>query len=318
MITGLVGSIQDYSTKDGPGLRSTVFLKGCNLACKWCANPELISFDENEVFFFPERIKDPDLALAENEGALERAPGGWRLARGLLPAPAELIERNTQMIFDAVATWMSVDECVDRLLRNRVFYETSGGGVTFSGGEALIQVGFVSQCLNRLKEQGIHTAIDTAGNVPWSYFARVVDRTDLFLYDIKAIDEDAHRRGTGVSGRRVLDNARRLAEAGKTMWIRLVVIPGWNDDAADLAARVRFAASLSPAVERVDVLGYHTLGVGKYLRLGMDYELSEIPAVDEALIDSVLELGRELGLAIEYEPGVQAAARRTSVRGRTA
>jgi len=120
-----------------------------------------------------------------------------------------------------------------------------------------------------------------------------------------------------VSGRRVLDNARRLAEAGKTMWIRLVVIPGWND-AADLAARVRFAASLGPAVERVDVLGYHTLGVGKHLRLGMDYELSEIPAVDEALIDSVLELGRELGLAIEYEPGVQAAARRTSVRGRTA
>ena len=187
-----------------------------------------------------------------------------------------------------------------------------------NGGEALIQVGFVSQCLTRLKEQGIHTAIDTAGNVPWSYFARVVDRTDLFLYDIKAIDEDAHRRGTGVSGRRVLDNARRLAEAGKTMWIRLVVIPGWNDAAADLAARVRFAASLGPAVERVDLLGYHTLGVGKHLRLGMDYELSEIPAVDEALIDSVLELGRELGLAIKYEPGVQAAARRTSVRGRIA
>ena len=187
-----------------------------------------------------------------------------------------------------------------------------------NGGEALIQVGFVSQCLTRLKEQGIHTAIDTAGNVPWGYFARVVDRTDLFLYDIKAIDEDAHRRGTGVSGRRVLDNARRLAEAGKTMWIRLVVIPGWNDAAADLAARVRFAASLGPAVERVDLLGYHTLGVGKHLRLGMDYELSEIPAVDEALIDSVLELGRELGLAIKYEPGVQAAARRTSVRGRIA
>ena len=212
------------------------------------------------------------------------------------------------------STYRGKTSCPQRLAQPRTTRDHQQG----NGGEALIQVGFVSQCLTRLKEQGIHTAIDTAGNVPWGYFARVVDRTDLFLYDIKAIDEDAHRRGTGVSGRRVLDNARRLAEAGKTMWIRLVVIPGWNDAAADLAARVRFAASLGPAVERVDLLGYHTLGVGKHLRLGMDYELSEIPAVDEALIDSVLELGRELGLAIKYEPGVQAAARRTSVRGRIA
>ena len=134
MTTGLIGSIQDYSTKDGPGLRSTVFMKGCNLACKWCTNPELISFDDQQVYFFPERIKDPDMALRENEGALARQGGQWRLERSRLPEPDELIERNTQMIFEAVSRRMSVDECVDRFLRNRVFYETSGGGVTFSGG----------------------------------------------------------------------------------------------------------------------------------------------------------------------------------------
>jgi len=316
--TGLVGSIQDYSTKDGPGLRSTVFLKGCNLACKWCANPELISFDENEVFF-PERIKDPDLALAENEGALERAPGGWRLARGLLPAPAELIERSTQMIFDAVATRMSVDECVDRLLRNRVFYETSGGGVTFSGGEALIQVGFVSQCLNRLKEQGIHTAIDTAGNVPWGYFARVVDRTDLF-----PLRHQGHRRGRAPPGHRRVRPPRPGQRPAARRGREDHVDPPRGDPR--LERRRRRSRGARPLrrlprprrregrCPRLTTRSASASTSG----LGMDYELSEIPAVDEALIDSVLELGRELGLAIEYEPGVQAAARRTSVRGRTA
>ena len=122
MTMGLIGSIQDYSTKDGPGLRSTVFMKGCTLACKWCANPELISFDDQEVYFFSERITDPEMAVRENEGALDRQDGRWRLDRSRLPEPDELIERNTQMIFETVARRMSVDECVAKLLRNREFY----------------------------------------------------------------------------------------------------------------------------------------------------------------------------------------------------
>ena len=303
MTTGLIGFIQDYSTRDGPGLRSTVFMKGCSLVCKWCANPELISFDDQQVYFFPERITDPDMALRENEGALVRQGGQWRLDRSRLPEPDELIERNTQMIFEAVSRRMSVDECVGRLLRNTEFYTASGGGVTFSGGEAMIQVAFVSECLKRIKDNGVHTTVDTAGSVPWTYFSKVLDYTDLFLYDIKSCDEQLHKQGTGVRNDRVLKNARQLAEADTPMWVRLVVIPGWNDDVADLEDRLRFTASLGNAVKRVDLLGYHTLGVGKYLRLGLDYPLPSLPRLDEDLIRRAMKLGTGLGLNMHYEPG---------------
>lgn len=307
MTTGLIGSIQDYSTKDGPGLRSTVFMKGCNFACKWCANPELISFDDQEVYFFPERITDPEMAVRENKGALVREKGGqWCLDRSRLSEPSELIERNTQMIFEAVAKKMSVDECVGKLLRNMEFYAASNGGVTFSGGEAMIQVAFVSECLERLKDNGIHTTVDTAGNVPWAYFMKVLDHTDLFLYDIKSCDERLHKEGTGIGNKRILDNARRLAEAGKPMWVRLVVIPGWNDETADLEDRLRFTASLGDVVERVDLLGYHTLGMGKYLRLGLEYPLPGMPDLEERLIEEAMALGDDLGLNMRYEPGVHA------------
>jgi hypothetical protein len=300
MTMGLIGSIQDYSTKDGPGLRSTVFMKGCTLACKWCANPELISFDDQEVYFFSERITDPDMAVRENEGALARQDGRWRLDRSRLPEPDELIERNTQMIFETVARRMSVDECVAKLLRNREFYTASDGGVTFSGGEAMIQVAFVSECLKRLKDNGVHTTVDTAGNVPWAYFTKVLDHTDLFLYDIKSCDERLHRQGTGAGSKRILDNARRLAEADRPMWVRLVVIPGWNDVATDLEERLRFTASLGDVVERADLLGYHTLGMGKYLRLGLEYALLSVPELGYRLIERTMDLGTDLGLNMCY------------------
>jgi len=223
-----------------------------------------------------------------------------------LPEPDELSERNTQMIFETVARRMSVDECVAKLLRNREFYTASDGGVTFSGGEAMIQVAFVSECLKRLKDNGVHTTVDTAGNVPWAYFTKVLDHTDLFLYDIKSCDERLHRQGTGAGSKRILDNARRLAEADRPMWVRLVVIPGWNDVATDLEERLRFTASLGDAVKRVDLLAYHSLGVGKYLRLGLDYPLPGMPRLDERLIEEAMALGTDLGLNMHYEPGVHA------------
>ncbi len=299
-----MSAIQDYSTKDGPGLRTTVFLKWCTLSCRWCSNPEAM-LAVPELYFFPERIDDPDLALAENPGWLARDGSGWHVDRTTLPDADEVLERNTQRLFETVGEWWEPAECARRLRRDQAFYDASDGGVTFSGGEPMLQVEFVDQ-VQRLLPDGVHLAIDTAGDVPYASFERVLERTDLFLYDIKAADPDLHRRLTGVNNRRILDNARRLAADAREMWVRLVLVPGHNDLADDLRARLDLAAALGGTVTRVDLLGYHSLGVGKYQRLGRDYLPGRLPPVDEGLVELALTYAAELGLPIRYEPGLAA------------
>ena len=302
---GLVSSFQDYSTKDGPGLRQTVFLKRCNLACLWCSNPETLRTGE-ELFFFPERITDPELAIEENAGALRREGDEWAVDRDLLAKPRTVLEQNTLRLFEAVGEWIDAPECARRLLRNKAFYDSSGGGVTFSGGEPMLQATFISEVQELLAEHDIHVAIDTAGNVPWSEFQKVLDRTDLFLYDIKAADSDLHRRLTGVGNERILENARRLAHETAEIWIRLVLVPGCNDMPADLHRRLDIVADLGARVTRVDLLGYHSLGVGKYRRLGRTYQLGKVPSPDEDQLDEAMTYAASLGLPIHYEPGVNA------------
>jgi pyruvate formate lyase activating enzyme len=297
---GLVSAFQDYSTQDGPGLRQTVFLKRCNLRCRWCANPETLRAGE-ELYFFPERIEDAQLALAENPGALAQTKDGWRLDRSALPGAEELIERNTQALFEPVGQWVTPAACARRLLRDRPFFAASGGGVTFSGGEPLLQAAFieaVAASLDAEPGEPIHLAIDTAGEVPWAAFERLLGRVDLFLYDIKAADDDLHRRLTGAGNQRILANAQRLAAAGQALWVRLILVPGLNDSRQEVRRRLELTAALGAAVDRVDLLAYHSLGAGKYRRLGLDYELGELPGLDPAVVADALDRGRALGLPI--------------------
>lgn len=302
---GLVSSFQDYSTKDGPGLRQTVFLKRCNLQCLWCSNPETLRGGE-DLMFFPERITNAELALKENDGALSRAGQHWEVDRGLLGKPDQVMEQNTMRLFETVGEWIEPGECTRRLLRSKAFYDTSGGGVTFSGGEPMLQASFISEVQALLAEHNVHIAIDTAGHVPWSEFDKVLDRTDLFLFDIKAADSELHRRLTGVGNERILENARRLAQEATEIWIRLVLVPGLNDSPGDLHGRLQIAADMGECVTRVDILGYHSLGVGKYQRLGRAYQLGKVPAPDQSLLDEAIAYASSLGLPIHYEPGVTA------------
>jgi len=302
---GVIASIQDYSIKDGPGLRTTVFLKGCNLQCGWCSNPEAMHTG-SELFFFPERIKDADLALAENPGALARTDGRWEVDRSRLGTASDVLDRNTVRLFEVVGERTEAQECARRLLRNKAFYEASGGGVTFSGGEAMLQADFVDEVERLLAAENVHLAIDTAGHVPWSAFEKVLPRTDLFLFDIKTADSDLHRRLTGVGNERILDNARRLSGTASEIWVRLVLIPGLNDMPTDLHRRLELAAEMGPRVTRVDLLGYHSLGVGKYHRLGRTYRLGKVPSPDQRILDDALAYAERLGLSLHYEPGLNA------------
>ena len=212
---GIITNIQRFSTEDGPGVRTTVFLKGCNLDCFWCHNPETKS-----------------------------------------PYPQQQVLRGRASLCGE--EWSAGQIC-DAVRRDLPFYRRSGGGVTFSGGEPLLQPDFLLDCLQRCREVGIHTAVDTAGNVPWDYFERVAPYTDLFLYDIKLIDDDLHRRYTGVSNRRIIENLGKLGDVEAEVTVRTLLLPGINDNQAAYEA---FAAFLSkyPFVKQVDVLPYHAMG----------------------------------------------------------
>ena len=176
---------------------------------------------------------------------------------------------------ELIGKTVTVDELCKELLKDRVFYQTSNGGVTFSGGEPLWQSGFVAQVARRMKAEGIHTALDTAGDVGWCHFEEVLDHIDLVLFDIKFADRDLHRRYTGRDNDLILANAQLLSQKGIPMHIRLVMIPGINDSEAEIRARMEIVRSLR-SVEQVDILPYHRFGAGKYARLGLEYPLMDL------------------------------------------
>jgi len=273
---GLISYIQKYSTKDGPGIRDTVFFKGCPLDCLWCSNPELIRPQ-------PDLLHNRELCIrcgacinvCPHQALAFDKNGIIRIHREKCTVCGECVQVCPQGALELIGKEITVDALTRELLKDAVFYQTSGGGVTFSGGEPLYQSGFIRQVAERLKAEGIHTALDTAGGVSWCRFEEVLDVIDLVLYDIKTANSELHQRLTGRDNDLILANARLLAEKDIPMHMRLVVVPGVNDSIEDLAARMAFIKEL-PAVQQVDLLPYHRFGVGKYEQLGLDYPLGEL------------------------------------------
>mgnify|MGYP000851098787 CR=1 FL=1 len=249
MTAGLVFNLQRFSLQDGPGLRSTVFLKGCPLACAWCHNPE-------------SRAAGPQVLRLES-----RCMVCGRCSIGAAPGPEDAEACPTSALQVAGREW-TAEDLAETLLRDRIFFDESGGGVTFSGGEPLAQPGFLCEALERLRAEAVHTALDTCGHAPWEDLQAAAARADLVLYDLKLMDEDRHQRATGVSNQTILDNLRALAAVHDRIWIRVPVVPGINDDAANLDATADFLAPLA-GVRRVDLLPYHPTGEAKHGRVGL-------------------------------------------------
>ncbi len=296
---GIVTNIQRFSIHDGPGIRTTVFLKGCNLRCFWCHNPETLK-PKPELQIFPDRCIGCGVCFERCErGGHEVVEEQRIFHRDLCIACGACAETCYAQSLVIVGERKTVDEVVDEVLRDQPFYERSDGGVTLSGGEPLLQPEFAQAILARCKEEGLHTAIETAANMPWERLTGILPVTDLVMMDIKLIDPEQHRACTGVSNERILENARRLGEQDKPLIVRTPVIPGVNDDEATISAIAAFVAEL-PNLMYYELLPFHPMARGKYDSLDMPYQAQELESPSKEAMDALAEVARRYGIEVRH------------------
>jgi len=265
---GCVFDIQRYSIHDGPGIRTTVFLKGCSLRCFWCQNPESQS-PQPEIFFFTGRCTICGRCIEVcSTGASFAGKEISEIDRSKCIGCGRCAEECPNKARKLVGVNMSVDQVLEVVMKDRKFYQNSGGGVTLSGGEPLFQVDFAVELLKKCKYNGLHTAVESCGAVPWANFEKALPYTDYFLVDIKQIDAEKHKAGTGSSNDMILDNIKKLA-AARPLRVRVPLIPGFNDSPEDIRAIGNFVRSELHSVE-VDLLAYNKMGESKYPRLNRE------------------------------------------------
>ena len=261
----MIFDIQRASMVDGPGFRTTVFFKGCNLRCEWCHNPESQSF-ERELLFYKERCTGCGTCA-------EVCPN--RLAEcTLCGACTERCPSEARVL---CGREYSVEEIMTKITADRLFYKTTGGGATFSGGECMLQPELLEKLLAACRQREIHTVIDTAGHIPFSSFERLLPLTDMFLYDVKHMDPEVHRKYTGVSNELILENLAKLLKMRKRVWVRVPVIPGVNDTVENIQALRAFLLQYGYP-EKVELLAYHRMGEGKRAALkrkGLCFDVPE-------------------------------------------
>jgi pyruvate formate lyase activating enzyme len=269
-LTGTVFNVMRYSTHDGPGIRTTVFLKGCPLSCWWCHNPESWNHVPGEVYL-AERCTGCGTCIADcPAGALSPTPPGMQADPLLCRHCGRCVEVCPAGARERTGWVAGVPDLVKTVERDIPFYDQSGGGVTFSGGEPLGQPQFLMALLTECGRLEIHRAVDTSGCADPRALARVARLTDLFLYDLKAVDPARHRAATGVDNARILENLKLLSGSGARVIVRIPVIPGVNDDDESMAAAGRFVAGL-PRRHPVELLPYHRTAAAKYRRLGLGF-----------------------------------------------
>ena len=296
-VQATVFNIQRSSIHDGPGIRTTVFLKGCPLRCDWCHNPEGLS-----------RI--PELAITADrcvfcDACAEVCPSSSPQGAARGPGWDNGSCRTCGVCADAcpsgarelVGEVRCAAELVDELERDRPFFEASGGGVTFSGGEPLFHPSFLAACLEACREKGLHTAVDTSGFAPKKVIREIARLADVLLYDLKHMDPEAHERHTGVGNQSILENLQSLSEEGRAIWIRFPLIPGFNDDHENLEAMATFVSALANA-HPLFVLPYHPIGVDKGRRLGRAEPEVDYQSPSEDHVEAVVGQLRSHGLEV--------------------
>lgn len=282
---GRIFNVQRFSLQDGPGLRTTVFLKGCPLACAWCHNPE-------------SQKPEPEIVIHEDRclhcgacGLACAAPGEARLGCGACEDACPTGARRM------VGRETSTRELLAEVMRDQVFFDQSGGGVTLSGGEPLLQPVFAGELMQGLKAEGVHVALDTCGFGAMEDLLALASYADLVLFDLKLADARRHAVATGEGNERILANLKALGEAGAVIWIRVPIVPGINDDHANLEATARIAAG-TLGVRRVDLLPYHGTAEAKFERMGASYPLRGLEAPGPERMIQLARIFESVGLEV--------------------
>lgn len=275
-----VFDIERYATHDGPGIRTTVFLKGCPLRCLWCHNPEAMSPRPTLLFTAEKCIACGACVEVCRHGVHRFVDEVHVLDRARCETCGDCAGECFSGALELAGREMTPDEALIEVLRDRTIYERSGGGMTVSGGEPLSHYPWTLELVRSAKREGLHVAVDTSGYCPWPYLEGLAPHTDLFLYDLKQMNSDRHKELTGVPNERILDNLQRLDSLGIDIWIRLPLIPGLNDDSANYEALGEFIGGLRN-VRRVEILRYHRLAESKYERMGMPYSLQGLDSPSE-------------------------------------
>lgn len=296
--SALIFNIQRFSIHDGPGIRTTVFLKGCSLRCPWCHNPESINPFPEITYNESKCIKcDNCLELCPVE-AISPSQNGISIDRKKCDGCGKCVEICYSGALELCGKYRKIEEIMAEVKRDIPFYKNSNGGVTASGGEPLAQANFVANFFKQAREEGIHTALDTSGYAEWTTFRKVLNNADLVLYDVKTMDPKRHKTLTGVSNDLILANLEKTCREGIPIFIRIPVIPKYNfvnveEDAKKIAD---FLHGLD-GVKRVDLLPFHRLGKSKYLMLGRNY-IVDIKPPDKEYVERIKKILESNGLKV--------------------
>ena len=296
---GMVFNIQKFSLQDGPGIRTTVFLKGCPLRCRWCSNPES-QLPHAQIMIHTIRCIGcrSCINVCQRNAILFKEGRVSHIERGICDLCRQCADVCPSKAIETTGRVMSVSEVMAEVLQDRLFYVNSNGGVTFSGGEPLAQPEFLLALLRESKKELLHTALDTCGYAPWECLETTLDYVNLILYDHKHTLPDVHAEWTGVDNRLIRQNLKRIAGQGKVeIWIRVPVIPGFNDKADEIDRLRHLVNEIRPT--KVSLLPYHTWGAGKYERLGLTYDMPEIGPLQEEDTDWMVNSLRDSGVDID-------------------